>query len=98
MPIRSVRFWSPAAPSCLAMLAPTSGRPATQSGGGTRLRLKVEHGRSAGGMAYSRTQHFDGEVIFVVVPGEPRREKQDQQRRADHPDDCDDEQHPAKRS
>jgi poly(hydroxyalkanoate) depolymerase family esterase len=39
---------------------------AAQSGGGQRLRLKVEHGRSAGGMAYSRTQHLDGEDRPVV--------------------------------
>lgn len=37
-----------------------------QSGGDARLRLKVEHGRSPGGMTYSRTQHLDGEGRAVV--------------------------------
>ena len=39
---------------------------AAQSGGDAKLRLKVEHGRSAGGMAYSRTQHLDGDGRAVV--------------------------------
>lgn len=37
-----------------------------QSGGDAKLRLKVEHGHSAGGMAYSRAQHLDGEGRTVV--------------------------------
>lgn len=39
---------------------------AAQSGGDARLRRKVEHGRSAGGLAYSRTQHLDGDGRAVV--------------------------------
>lgn len=50
-----------------ATVSPRNGdHVATQSGGGTRLRRKVEHGRSAGGMAYSRTQHLDGDGRAVV--------------------------------
>lgn len=39
---------------------------AAQSGGGQRLRHRVEHGRSAGGMAYSRTRHLDDGDRTVV--------------------------------
>lgn len=37
-----------------------------QSGGDARLRRKVEHGRSAGGLPYSRTQHLDADGRAVV--------------------------------
>jgi poly(hydroxyalkanoate) depolymerase family esterase len=50
-----------------ATVSPRNGEHVVaQSGGDARLRLKVEHGRSAGGMAYSRMQHLNGEGRAVV--------------------------------
>ena len=50
-----------------ATVSPRNGEHvAAQSAGDAKLRPKVEHGRSAGGMAYSRTQHLDGEGRALV--------------------------------